>query len=862
MPSFFSRRRAGKRSPARLGSVASYAMQVESLEPRTMLAASSVGPELQVNTFTPEQQGSPAVASNGAGLTVVVWQSRFDRDAFPNNTPGIYGQMFDPVGRPLSGNFMVSQAIGMDEVDPELDDINPAVEMDEEGNFVVVWNRGRLNASGELEDGDIIARRFNNRAVPTDEFLVNEGLTDGRQTSRGNYLAMDASGNFAVAWEDRNNFDNGDTLDLVVQRFNSLGARLGGPIIRTISTPMVPEGEDRNNASGLSIAMGNDGRFSVTWVFQNVIVATEEGEEDNVEGDLFVQLFAADGTPLTDAFIATTEEERPSVFDVDIARDAAGNTTIVWGGSATISSAGITVQLVGRQFDANGSPLGDEFQIDRVPVGSTLLDYDLRMDMNDIGEFVVTWRRSSTLLVGRVFNPGPIGEQTILFFNQSSSNPRPEHGVAIDDLGDFRVVWGAGTNTTQDVFVRRVLDDTLSSIGGFDRTTGQWYLKNVSTAGLTDFAVFPYGGAGWQPVVGDWNGDGQDTIGVVSPFGDWYLRNTVGSGAPDVPVFGFGRRDWIPVTGDWDGDGIDTVGSYDRQSGAWYMRNSNTAGGVDLFPFKFGGQTLVPVAGDWNDDGLDTPGVYDITSGTWYLTNVNNAGDPTITPFQFGAPGFTPVVGDWDDNGTDTVGVVSPDGTWYIRNSNSSGAPDIGPFPFGNSNFAPVAGDWDARSALLLAAQSTDTSFAGEPISDAQLQPIVNEAIARWVTIDVDASQILAGVDVRLADLDPGQLGRTLGNTVWIDRDAAGQGWFVDLTPGDDDEFADELAGAMLAAADGDAAGRYDLLSVVAHELGHVLGLDHGHSEHGLSALMGAQLSPGMRTAPTADAIDRLLQDD
>ncbi len=72
-----------------------------------------------------------------------------------------------------------------------------------------------------------------------------------------------------------------------------------------------------------------------------------------------------------------------------------------------------------------------------------------------------------------------------------------------------------------------------------------------------------------------------------------------------------------------------------------------------------------------------------------------------------------------------------------------------------------------------------------------------------------------------------------------IDDNAAGYGWFVDSTPGDDTEFA----------APGNAAvrGRMDLLSAVAHELGHLLGLDHDDHAGGV---MGAALAAGTRRTP------------
>src|SRR5262249_13707799 len=77
---------------------------------------------------------------------------------------------------------------------------------------------------------------------------------------------------------------------------------------------------------------------------------------------------------------------------------------------------------------------------------------------------------------------------------------------------------------------------------------------------------------------------------------------------------------------------------------------------------------------------------------------------------------------------------------------------------------------------------------------------------------------------------------------ITINPTAAGFGWFVDSTPDSDSEFAP-------GAVNGPAQGRMDLLSVIAHEIGHHLGL----GEDDGTAVMAQCLPAGVRHWPLAE---------
>ena len=104
-------------------------------------------------------------------------------------------------------------------------------------------------------------------------------------------------------------------------------------------------------------------------------------------------------------------------------------------------------------------------------------------------------------------------------------------------------------------------------------------------------------------------------------------------------------------------------------------------------------------------------------------------------------------------------------------------------------------------------------------------------------------------VDIKIADLASGAVGQTTATTITLDANAAGHGWFIDSTPASNDEFLPtHNPNEWIAKAGSDAAGKMDMLSVLLHEYGHVLGIGHSANGHDL---MATTLTPGIRRMPT-----------
>ncbi len=187
--------------------------------------------------------------------------------------------------------------------------------------------------------------------------------------------------------------------------------------------------------------------------------------------------------------------------------------------------------------------------------------------------------------------------------------------------------------------------DGVDTPGLYRVSDGFAYLRNSNTQGAADVSYF-FGDPDDVPLAGDFDGDGDDTVSLYRPSNQtFYISNKLGpnGGAlgPADYSFVFGDPGDDPIVGDWDGDGTDTIGTRRASTGQIFQRNSNSQGVADT-TLVFGDPGDAFVSGDWDGNPTDTPGIF--RDAKFFLRNSNTSGSAD-TSFFFGDDGWLPVAG-------------------------------------------------------------------------------------------------------------------------------------------------------------------------------------------------------------------------
>ena len=134
--------------------------------------AGPAGSEFQVNTFTSNFQRCPAVAADGAGNFVVVWESITARTGTPSASSA---SASTATGAALGSEFQVNTYTTNDQQDAD-------VAADGAGNFVVVWESRPARTATTI---GVFGQRFDSTgAALGSEFQVNTYTTDDQYLTR------------------------------------------------------------------------------------------------------------------------------------------------------------------------------------------------------------------------------------------------------------------------------------------------------------------------------------------------------------------------------------------------------------------------------------------------------------------------------------------------------------------------------------------------------------------------------------------------------------------------------------------------------------------------------------------------------
>ena len=366
----------------------------------------------------------PSAAMSANGNLVITWA-----DWSLDPLYGIAAQLFDSSGQPILADKIHVNTTIIDE------QASPSAAMDANGNFIITWHSLNLSYIPGSEYlrylWDIYAQRYDSSGNPVgSEFQVNTYTTQEQYEPS---VAMDADGNFVIAWQGEGPDGDGIYARLfnndgnAVERYDSGGNSLGSGEFR-VNTNLL------NDVSNTSVAMDIYGNFVIAWV------------DSSTAGNIYARRYDSSGNPVSPEFLVndvTTDNK-----DISLAMAANGNFVITWQSGLAYSQPGYESSIYARLYDNDGNPNELEFKVNTNTVPYQL---DPSVSMAANGNFVVTWLVSESgvyypkLYAKNYDSSGNpiVSEYKVNIDTSPNDSYERQPSVAMDANGNFAITWTA-----------------------------------------------------------------------------------------------------------------------------------------------------------------------------------------------------------------------------------------------------------------------------------------------------------------------------------------------------------------------------------------------------------------------------------
>lgn len=466
--------------------------------------AQALSAPFRVNAYVLGNQYISDVASGATGDSIVVWKD-YARGGYS------FMQRFNINGTPLQFDDWY---LGYNII---------SVAVDGRGNYIAV--RSGFDGSGNGVFATVYSR---SGSILISEFRVNDS-TAGDQNSPS--VAMNANGNFVVSWT--NSSDSNGNAAVYTKRFSSTGLPLGSQV-------RVSNAAYRRQYN-MGIGIDGSGGFASTWY--HWISGT-----NNI--DTWARRYNPAGQPVTSQ--TRTNSYTPHVqIGSDIAMADDGSYVVTW---ESYGQDGDEWGVFGQRFNALGSRLGSEFQVNTITSGHQQL---AKVAMTGNGKFVVAFQHdnrandpaSKLSIYAREY--GADGQAMGAAFQVSD----PAIGTAlwpkvgIDNNDNYFIGWQHYDNATgdYDIYARRYHMDSPTPVltngvpvNNLSGTAGSWQFFQITVpAGQSLLDIQMTGPAlgdadlyvryGSPPSYTSWDYrpylfGNNERVSVASPTaGEWYI---------------------------------------------------------------------------------------------------------------------------------------------------------------------------------------------------------------------------------------------------------------------------------------------------------------------------------------------------